>query len=82
MCAELIGAQDLQTFCPFKGTADYMALKIGDETIENAVWTYANALPESREIEGYVGFMPDVLTGIDLGDNVLRDKVDTRLASQ
>ena len=38
----------------------------------NAVWMYDDALPESHDIRGHVGFMPDAGVEIDLGDNVLR----------
>lgn len=62
---------DLKTFCPFKGTARYRNLIIGQETIPNALWSYENPLPESAEIAGYVGFMPGTDTRLDLGDNEL-----------
>lgn len=60
---------DLQTFCPFKGTASYHDVVLDGETIENGVWSYVSALPESRDIQGYVGFMPNAATRIDLGRN-------------
>ncbi len=75
--ADLVKETDLQSFCPFKGTADYLSLRVGEQSFQNAVWTYANALPESRDIEGYVAFAPDVLSGIDLGENVLREATAT-----
>ncbi len=62
---------DLQTFCPFKGTASYRDMILGGETIANAVWCYEDALPESRRIAGHIGFMPGAGVTIDLGDNKL-----------
>ena len=61
----------LQTFCPFKGTATYRDLLLDEEALSNAVWSYNDALPESRGIEGHVAFVPSAATDTDLGDNVL-----------
>ena len=62
---------DAQTFCPFKGTAEYLDAVVGGETLKNAVWSYALALPEAAEVEGFVAFMPGTVTDFDLGTNVL-----------
>ena len=70
--ANLSDRTELQTFCPFKGTARYRNLVLDDETLTNAVWSYEVALPESRGIQGHVAFMPKAVTNIDLADNILR----------
>lgn len=62
---------DLKTFCPFKGTARYRDLVLGEESLTNAIWSYDNPLPESTGIAGYIGFMPGVATRLELGDNEL-----------
>lgn len=62
---------DLQTFCPFKGTAHYHDLILPDQTLPNAIWSYAAALPESRGIEGHLAFMPAAEARVDLGTNTL-----------
>ena len=72
MTAELLEASDHRTFCPFKGTATYWNVEVGDTIIENGAWTYKKALPESREIEGYVSFMPRVLTELEIDGDDLR----------
>ncbi len=72
VAASLDHKSDLQTFCPFKGTASYRDLKAAGETLTNAMWSYEDALPESKVIQGYVGFMPGTATKIDLGANTLR----------
>ena len=71
--AELGGPGELQTFCPFKGTASYRDLLVDGERIDDGVWIYADALPESDAIRGFVGFMPHAYTDLDLGANRLRD---------
>lgn len=67
---------DLQTFCPFKGTASYNDVLLEEETIPNGVWSYVSALPESKGIQGYVGFMPNAATRVDLGENQLQSGRD------
>ncbi len=70
--ATLLETTDHRTFCPFKGTATYWDVKIGDKIIENGAWTYKKALPESRDVEGYVSFMPSVLTELEVEGDDLR----------
>lgn len=60
-----------QTFCPFKGTAGYRDLDIGQKHLENAVWSYDDTLPEAAGIAGHVSFMPNSEVEIDLGTNTL-----------
>ncbi|WP_299614724.1 DUF427 domain-containing protein [uncultured Tateyamaria sp.] len=67
---------ELQTFCPFKGTASYHDVLLDGKTIENGVWSYVSALPESKGIQGYVGFMPNAATRVDLGQNQLQTDRD------
>ncbi len=74
--ADLSSESDLQTFCPFKGTASYFNIQDDDEPIANAAWTYADALPESTSIQNLIGFMPGVINRLDLGTNVLRSDND------
>ena len=65
---EIAPPSELQTFCPFKGTASYHAITVDGAVLENAIWTYARPLPESEGIDGYVGFMPGIADRIDLDD--------------
>ncbi len=74
--ADLSSESDLQTFCPFKGTASYFNIQDDGEPIANAAWTYADALPESTSIQNLIGFMPGVINRLDLGTNVLRSDND------
>ena len=68
--ADLDQDSDLNTFCPFKGTARYKNLTIGGKQIENAAWFYQSALPEAKPVEGHIAFSPTVATRLDLGGNV------------
>ena len=68
---DLSAPNELQTFCPFKGTAHYRDMTLKGQIVSNAVWTYDNPLPESIAIDGYIGFMPGSTTKLDLGGNEL-----------
>jgi class 3 adenylate cyclase/uncharacterized protein (DUF427 family) len=70
--AELQPAPEFRTFCPFKGTASYSHVSIGGERLEKGAWSYRNALPEGRAVDGHVAFMPDVATRIEhQGDQIV-----------
>jgi uncharacterized protein (DUF427 family) len=44
------------TACPYKGTASYWSVKVGDRVISDLVWTYPNPHPESFKIENLLAF--------------------------
>ncbi|WP_406647860.1 DUF427 domain-containing protein [Aliisedimentitalea scapharcae] len=69
--ADLTSPTALQTFCPFKGTAGYRHMILADQQIENAVWMYDTPMHEAEDIRGYIGFMPDAFTDVDLDGNDL-----------
>jgi uncharacterized protein (DUF427 family) len=53
---ELLQATEHHTYCPFKGTASYWTVRVGDRVAENAVWAYPEPNPESSWLKGYQGF--------------------------
>jgi uncharacterized protein (DUF427 family) len=48
-------ASDQTTFCPFKGTASYRSVKVGDRVSEDAIWAYDDPNPETPWLKGYAG---------------------------
>lgn len=78
--ANLSEQTKLKTFCPFKGTARYRDILLGDTTVANGVWSYDDALLESREISGHIGFMPSALAEIDLGGATLETVSDGNIS--
>jgi uncharacterized protein (DUF427 family) len=54
--ADLIQPTEHHTYCPFKGTASYWTVTAGDQTAENAIWSYPEPNQESSWLKGYAGF--------------------------
>ncbi|MFC3612194.1 DUF427 domain-containing protein [Lutimaribacter marinistellae] len=73
MRVELSPPTELQTFCPFRGTATYFDLILPDERVPQAAWSYEEALAESRDIRGHIALLPTTFDRMDLGENRLRD---------
>ena len=44
------------TECPYKGRANYYAVRAGDEVVADLAWTYPTPLPESQRIAGLIAF--------------------------
>jgi uncharacterized protein (DUF427 family) len=58
---ELLEPTETHTFCPFKGTASYWSIRVGDEVAEDAVWGYPEPNEESSWLRGHVAFYWDKL---------------------
>lgn len=55
---DLLTPIDLRTSCPYKGTvSDYWDVTVGDTTIEQAAWRYADPLREAAPVAGMVAFL-------------------------
>ena len=59
---DLLEATDHQTFCPFKGNAMYWRVQTEEQTLENAVWSYADPFEPVAGLKDYVSFYTDRLT--------------------
>lgn len=46
------------SFCEWKGIANYWTVRVGDQTAENAAWSYETPNPAFALIEGYFSFYP------------------------
>ena len=53
-------AHDRTTVCPWKGTASYFTVQVGDAQAEAAAWTYAAPKDKAEQIRDHVAFYPAV----------------------
>lgn len=53
---DLLRPSETQTACPYKGTASYWNVAIGDVEHRDIVWGYRTPLPESQKIAGMACF--------------------------
>jgi uncharacterized protein (DUF427 family) len=53
---ELLEATDTVTHCPYKGSAAYWSLRVGDKTYKDFVWSYPSPIPEIPKIENLLCF--------------------------
>lgn len=53
---ELLEATPTTSTCPYKGHASYWSARIGDETYDDVVWSYADPIPSAQQIAGLLAF--------------------------
>ncbi|MBT3661383.1 MAG: DUF427 domain-containing protein [Rhodospirillaceae bacterium] len=60
---DLLSATDHTSYCPFKGTASYWSITVGDDaqdnTGNNAVWAYEDPFDEALAFKGHLAFYWD-----------------------
>ena len=77
---DLLVPTDTVTYCPYKGTAQYWAVRVGDELVNDIVWSYRTPLPESQKIAGLVAFY-DERVDVFIEDE-LRERPVTKFAKE
>ena len=55
---------DLQTRCPYKGTASYHHVRVGAKVFDNIVWRYPDPVHESARIKDYLCFYNEKVDAI------------------
>lgn len=56
---DLLTATDTQSHCPYKGTAGYWSLRVGETELTDIAWGYVTPLPEAVKVAGLVAFWPE-----------------------
>jgi len=59
--ADLLEPSSKRTECPVKGTASYWNLRVGDEVVKNAVWSYQEPITGREDLAGRYAFYWDKL---------------------
>jgi uncharacterized protein (DUF427 family) len=63
---ELLVPSRTTSICPYKGTASYWQIKVGDRVAEHAVWAYLDPVPDAPPIKGYYCFYPEKVESFDV----------------
>ena len=75
---ELLQPSDTVTHCPYKGSAGYWSVVIGDKVYPDLVWIYRTPLPESQKVAGLAAVYNEK---VDIYlDGVLQDRPKTGFA--
>lgn len=56
-----LSPSETRTICPYKGTATYHALRVGDRVLEDAAWSYETPLDGASAIAGLVSLDHEAL---------------------
>ncbi|KAL2644410.1 hypothetical protein R1flu_011997 [Riccia fluitans] len=56
MKMEYLGRVPGSTYCPWKGTASYWTLSVGEKKAENVAWSYEDPKESFLAIKGYLAF--------------------------
>lgn len=59
LAKERLVSTEHHTHCPFKGTASYYDVVVGERTAENAVWYYPEPIDAVAAIKDHVAFYPE-----------------------
>ena len=54
--AEYFSPSETETYCPWKGTANYYNIEVNGETNKDAAWFYPETKDAVKNIEGYIAF--------------------------
>jgi uncharacterized protein (DUF427 family) len=57
---EFLKNSDTTSVCPWKGTASYRNIVVGDHVNEDAAWFYPEPKDAAKEIKGYYAFWKGV----------------------
>jgi uncharacterized protein (DUF427 family) len=66
MRLDLMQKTEHTTYCPFKGTASYWSVKVGDKVAENAIWGYESPYDETTALAGRYAFYGNRVDAVEI----------------
>ena len=60
---ELLKRTDTQTFCPWKGHANYYSVEVDGKVATDGAWVYESPKQAAETIKGYIAFWNGVTVG-------------------
>ena len=74
---DLLAPTETGSICPYKGTARYWSMTVGDKTFEDVVWSYPDPISECPKIKGHLCFFNERVDDIFVDDTPV-EKVKTK----
>jgi uncharacterized protein (DUF427 family) len=71
---DLLEPTSTLTHCPYKGTARYWSIRVGERTYNDAVWSYSAPFSEMWKVDGLLAFYPDRVDRYEVDGKVVRDE--------
>lgn len=68
----VLAENNAQSFCEFKGNANYWDITVAGETIRAAAWCYADPNPDYAPIRDYLAFYPGRVEACTVGSYTVR----------
>ena len=71
---EYLSQTQRTTMCEFKGRASYWTVRVGDEEVANAGWSYPNPVRGYEALEEFITFYPSKMEACFVGDERVRSQ--------
>ncbi|MBR8829009.1 MAG: DUF427 domain-containing protein [Gomphosphaeria aponina SAG 52.96 = DSM 107014] len=71
---EYLNATSKQSFCEWKGVANYYTIVLGDKQETNVAWYYSNPTPAFAPMKNYVAFYPSRMEACYVNGEVVQSQ--------
>ena len=61
-----------ESFCEWKGRAGYYDLQVGEKSVANAAWFYANPAASFAKIKNHIAFYPSKMDACYINDELVK----------
>lgn len=71
---DLLKPSQGQSFCEWKGMANYFDVVVGDRRVAKAAWAYASPTPAFEAIRDHLAFYPHLMDACYVGDEQVQSQ--------